>query len=185
MVAVLKTLQDQVRSVALHKKSKYFTRHNGLLWLWLSIFIIVIDQLSKAAVMDHLVPGQTVRCLPFLNLSLAYNSGAAFSFLGGESGWQMPLISAVVIAVIVMLLIWLSKCQRNQYVMCISLSLIIGGAIGNLIDRLRLSVVVDFLDFHVDNWHFATFNIADAAITVGAVLLVLKFFFGGKAQSAT
>ena len=92
----------------------------------------------------------------------------------------MPLISAVVIAVVVMLLIWLSKCQRNQYIMCISLSLIIGGAIGNLIDRLRLSVVVDFLDFHVNNWHFATFNVADAAITVGAVLLVLKFFFGNK-----
>lgn len=166
-----------MRVVILHKKSKYFTRHNGLLWLWLSIFVIIVDQLSKAAVMDHMAPGQSIEWLPFFNITLAYNPGAAFSFLGGASGWQVPLISVIVIVVVAILLGWLSKLQRNQYLMCISISLIVGGAIGNLIDRLRLSFVVDFLDFHVNTWHFATFNVADAAITIGAALLIIKFFF--------
>lgn len=166
-----------MRVVVLHKKSNYFSRHNGLLWLWLSIFIVIIDQLSKAAVMEHLMPGESIEWLPFFNINLAYNSGAAFSFLGGQSGWQMPFISIIVIVVVVILLVWLSKLQRREYLLCISLSLIIGGAIGNLIDRLRLSFVVDFLDFHVNTWHFATFNVADAAITVGAILLIIKFFY--------
>ena len=123
------------------------------------------------------MPGESIEWLPFFNINLAYNSGAAFSFLGGQSGWQMPFISIIVIVVVVILLVWLSKLQRREYLLCISLSLIIGGAIGNLIDRLRLSFVVDFLDFHVNTWHFATFNVADAAITVGAILLIIKFFY--------
>lgn len=161
----------------MHKKSKYFSKYNGLIWLWLSVFVIILDQLSKVYVLDKLVPGQHVEWLPFFNMTLAFNPGAAFSFLGDASGWQMPFISAVVIIVTVALIVWLSKLQRNEYLLCLAMSLIIGGALGNLIDRLRLSYVVDFFDFHIGAWHFATFNVADAAITVGAILLIIKFFF--------
>lgn len=164
----------------MHKKSKYFTKYNGLIWLWLSAVIIIIDQLVKLSVMRHMIPGQSIEWLPFFNITLAFNPGAAFSFLGNASGWQMPLLSVIVIVVVAVLLVWLSKLRRNEYFLCIAVSLIIGGAIGNLIDRLRLSYVIDFFDFHVGSWHFATFNIADAAITIGAVLLVVKFLFTSK-----
>ena len=144
------------------------------------MLVVIIDQLSKAMVLDKMVPGQSIEWLSFFNLNLAFNTGAAFSFLGGASGWQMPFISVVVIVVVAILLVWLSKLNRNEYVLCIAVSLIIGGALGNLIDRLRLSYVIDFFDFHIGAWHFATFNVADAAITTGAILLVIKFFFGAK-----
>jgi signal peptidase II len=143
----------------------------------LSIAIIVIDQLTKTYILGKMIPGESIRWLPFFNITLAFNPGAAFSFLGNASGWQMPLISVIVIVVSTVLLVWLSKLQRNEYMLCIAVSLIIGGAIGNLIDRLRLSYVIDFFDFHIGSWHFATFNVADAAITVGAILLLIKFFF--------
>lgn len=151
-------------------------KHNGWIWLWLSLLIVILDQLSKLFVVNHLVPGQNVQLLPFFNLHLAFNTGIAFGFLGGESGWQVPFFAVLTIAIIAVLFIWLGRIKRNDYLLSISLSLIIGGACGNLIDRLRLAYVVDFFDFHLGAWHFATFNLGDAAITVGAVLLFIKLF---------
>lgn len=170
----------KVRVVVLHKKSQYFTKHNGWIWLWLSAIVVVIDQLSKSLVMDHLQPGDVLRWAPFFNISLAYNTGSAFSFLGSMSGWQMPLFVVIALIVSIGLIIWLGRLRRNSYLLCISLSLIIGGAVGNVIDRLRLSYVIDFFDFHIGSWHFATFNTADAAISIGAILLILHYIFNPK-----
>lgn len=146
---------------------------SGLTWLWLSVLIVALDQWVKLLVVMHMMPGQVIRWLPFFNLRLAYNPGAAFSFLGDASGWQRYFLSGLTIVVVLCLIEWLRRAGRTSICMGICLSLIIGGAIGNLIDRIRLAYVVDFFDFHIRGWHFATFNVADAAISVGAVLLML------------
>ncbi len=148
---------------------------NALVWLYVSVIVVIVDQWSKWMVIDHLLPGDVVHWLPFFNIQLAFNSGSAFSFLSDAAGWQIPVFAAIAVTVVLILILWLARIRRNQYVLASALSLIIGGAIGNLIDRLRLSYVVDFFDFHIYGWHFATFNVADAAISVGAVLLLLSW----------
>ncbi len=102
-----------MRVVILRKKSNYFSKYNGLIWLWLSLIVIIADQLSKCFVLDKLTPGQQIQWLPFFNISLAFNTGAAFSFLGGASGWQMPFISVVVLVVTTVLVLWVSKLARE------------------------------------------------------------------------
>lgn len=154
----------------------------ALIWLWLSVAVIVVDQLSKAWVVDHLQFGEQRHLLPMFNLTLAFNTGAAFSFLGTESGWQVIIFSFISIVVVVVLGVWLARLKRCEVFLPVALSLVIGGAAGNLIDRLRLSYVVDFFDFHIGSWHFATFNVGDAAISVGTVMLIIKLlFFSPKA----
>ncbi len=159
----------------MHRKFKFFLKGNGLVWLWLSIVVMLLDQFSKWYMLNYLTPYQPIALVPFFNFSLTFNSGSAYGFLANQSGWQIPFICAVVMVVTAVLLIWLSRLQRRDYMLCTAVSLIIGGALGNLIDRLRFSYVIDFLDFHIGTWHFATFNVADAAISVGAFLLVVKF----------
>jgi len=149
-------------------------------WLWLSLFIIIIDQLSKYFANQLLPYGKQVHVLPFFNLWLKYNAGAAFGFFGTAGGWQVFLLSGISIIVAVIIFAWLGKLKRSAWMMAGSLSLIMGGACGNLIDRLRFNYVVDFFDFHVGGWHFATFNVADSAICVGATLLVIKLLFFSK-----
>lgn len=160
------------------------SRGSGLIWLGLSVFIVAIDQLSKWWINAHLVWGQVYPLLPFLNVRLAYNPGAAFSFLGDASGWQRSVLSVVTGIVVVVLTQWLRRSGRGSTWMGLSLSLIIGGAVGNLIDRIHLGYVIDFIDFHVNTWHFATFNVADAAISVGALLLLLKLVINAESSSS-
>ena len=164
----------------MHKKVSYITKRNGWIWLWLSFAIIILDQLSKALVQSHLTPGEVVRWAPFFNIQLAYNTGSAYGFLGEMSGWQMPLFCIIGVVASIILVVWLGRLKRHNYLLCIGLSLIVGGALGNVIDRIRLSYVVDFFDFHIGTWHFATFNVADSAISVGAVLLIIKLIFYSK-----
>lgn len=166
----------------MHSRCFLLVKQNGWLWLWLTAVVVIVDQLSKAWVTSRLLPGQTIAWTSWFNIHLAFNTGAAYGFLGGQSGWQMPLFVVITLAVSIILFIWLGRIRRNQYTLCAALSLIIGGALGNLIDRLRLSYVVDFFDFHIGSWHFATFNVADAAITVGAALMLIYFFFLDKAS---
>ena len=158
-------------------KQSYFVKRSGLIWLLLSVIVIALDQVSKCLVSQHMMPGEVIRLAPFFNIQLAFNTGSAYGFLGQMSGWQMPLFAAIAIIVSLVFIVWLARIQRSSYLLCIAFSLIIGGAIGNMIDRLHQGYVIDFFDFHLGTWHFATFNVADSAITIGAVLLIVKFIF--------
>lgn len=158
--------------------------NHALPWLWLSAIVIVFDQLTKHFVLRHLSYDQVVNALPFLNITLRFNRGAAFSFLGDASGWQIYLLAGISVVVSLLLIIWLSRLHRRQWLTAVPLSLILGGALGNLIDRLRFGYVVDFIDFHVGAWHFATFNIADAAVSIGAAGLVLGLIYESIARKS-
>ena len=144
-------------------------------WFALSALVIVADQLTKWAALAYLAPGERIELTGFLNLVLVFNRGAAFSFLATAEGWQTPLLAviAVVAAVVVGFLIVRDPGKR---LLCTGLALILGGALGNLIDRLRYGHVVDFVDLHAAGWHWPAFNVADSGITVGAVILILEGF---------
>ena len=146
-------------------------------WLVFSVFVVFLDQLSKIWAVTNLsgLDNQSkVIFSSWLNLSLAHNTGAAFSFLGDAGGWQIYFFATVSFLVIVLFIFWLIRLPSGYWARSIALALVIGGAIGNLIDRLRFHYVIDFIDTHWGDWHFATFNLADAAISVGAVLLMLS-----------
>ena len=139
-------------------------------WL-LAALIVVIDQLSKLAVTRALAYGSGIEVAPFFNLVLVHNKGAAFSFLSSASGWQREFFIGIASIACVWVAYLLHKHPRET-LFCVALSLILGGAAGNLIDRLWLGAVIDFLDFHAAGYHWPAFNVADSAITCGAVLLV-------------
>jgi len=151
------------------------SKNSAIQWLYLSVVIVLLDQLSKHWVMHYLGDNQ-LKLFPFLNFRAAFNKGAAFSFLGGAGGWQIVFFAVLAAAVSIMLIYWLIRTPKSDCWQAMALSAILGGAIGNLIDRVRFGFVVDFIDFHVKNWHFATFNIADIGITVGAAVLILRLF---------
>ncbi len=150
-------------------------KSGALPWLWLSIAVIALDQLTKYLALAELQPYQPHVVIPgLLNWTLAFNPGAAFSFLAGEDGWQRWLFTAFAIGVSTVLAVWLARTPRRDWRNALPLALIIGGAIGNLIDRVRLGHVTDFIQVHWrEAWFFPAFNVADSAISVGAVLLVL------------
>ncbi len=157
---------------------------NGMLaWLWLSAVVIALDQLTKWMAEANLEFGVPVEVVPHFNLTLAYNTGAAFSFLSDLGGAQRWLFAILAIAVSIFIISWLRKLRKTQTWIAIGLSLVLGGAIGNLIDRLLYGKVIDFIDIYFDipfvmeNYHFATFNVADIAITLGASLLVFLSIF--------
>lgn len=158
---------------------------NALSWLLLSALVIVLDQLSKYVALAELQPYVPHPVIPgLLNWTLAFNPGAAFSFLAGEDGWQRWLFTALAIGVSAMLAFWLSRTPRGDWRNAAPFALIIGGALGNLIDRLRFGHVTDFVQVYWRDWSFPAFNVADSAISVGAVMLVLfGFFLGGKAAA--
>ncbi len=151
-------------------------RRGRLLWLLLALAVVLIDQLSKYWADASLVYAQPNPILPVLDITLHYNPGAAFSFLSNAGGWQRWLFTGIALAVSSYLLVWLMKLRREQWLLSLSLSLVLGGALGNLWDRLRLGHVIDFISVHWGSSYFPTFNIADAAITVGAVLLIVDTF---------
>jgi signal peptidase II len=140
-----------------------------------SLAIVLADQTTKWIVLGRLGPLDRLEITPFFNLVLAFNKGAAFSFLAGAGGWQTPLLVAFALtaAVVVSFLLLRSPGRR---LFCAGLASILGGAVGNVIDRLRFGHVVDFLDLHAGGWHWPAFNVADSAITVGAALLILDGF---------
>jgi signal peptidase II len=150
-------------------------RPTGLRWLPITLVVIALDQLVKLWIVDHLALYRTVRVLPVLDVTLTYNRGAAFSFLAEASGWQKWVFAGLAVGVAAGIIVWLRALNgRSQRMLCISLTLIMGGALGNLIDRLRIGHVVDFILAHWHRVYFPwAFNIADSAITVGAALLLL------------
>lgn len=141
-------------------------------YLLIAVLVFGVDQWSKWAAVRYLVY-KTVRVDSFLNLTLVYNRGAAFGFLSNESGWQNLFFIGIAAAIIISIIGFLLRARHKDRLMVTALMLVLGGALGNLVDRLRLGEVVDFIDFHIGSWHWYTFNLADSAITIGATLLVL------------
>lgn len=140
-------------------------------WLSIAAIVVLLDQLTKIAITKMMVYGESRPVTSFFNLVLAYNKGAAFSFLAAESGWQRYLFTAIAVAAVVFI-IYLLKRHAGQRLFCWALALILGGAVGNVIDRVLYGHVVDFLDFHVSGWHWPAFNIADSGICIGAALFI-------------
>lgn len=140
-------------------------------WLVLSAAVIVLDRITKIAVMRAFTLHESVEITTFFNMVFVYNRGAAFSFLSDAGGWQREFFIGIALTAAVWIT-WLLRKHASQTLFCLALSLILGGALGNVIDRVMYGAVVDFLDFHVLGWHWPAFNVADIAISCGAVLLV-------------
>ncbi len=141
-------------------------------WLGIAAIVVLFDQLSKITITKLFTFGESHAVTSFFNLVLAYNRGAAFSFLAAESGWQRYVFTAIALVAVVFITYLLKK-HAGQRMFCWALALILGGAIGNVIDRIMYGHVIDFLDFYWRNWHFPAFNVADSAITLGAILFIL------------
>lgn len=146
-----------------------------LRWYLLALVVIVADFLTKTAVLAVLAPGEGRAVAPFFNLVLVFNKGAAFSFLASAQGWQTSFFAAVAVVASMVVSFLIAK-NKNKSLFCSGLALILGGALGNLYDRLAYGHVVDFLDFHLSGWHWPAFNVADSAITVGAAILIVESF---------
>ena len=143
-----------------------------LMWLSIALIVIVLDQFTKTLILADFRLGDSRTVTSFFNVVRVHNTGAAFSFLAGASGWQRWFFTGLGVVVSIFI-VWMLRTQGHQRLFACALTLILGGAIGNVIDRLLHGYVVDFLDFHWAGWHFPAFNVADSAITVGAVLLIL------------
>ena len=158
---------------------------NALPWLTLSAIVVALDQASKAIAIHLLEPQVPHAVIPgFLNWTLAYNTGAAFSFLADQEGWQRWLFTALAIGVSAVLTRWLARTPRADWRNALPLALVIGGAIGNLIDRIRIGHVIDFIQVYYRDWAFPSFNVADSAISVGAVLLIWFALFAKSSASS-
>jgi len=144
-------------------------------WLWLAATIIALDQISKWVILGALHPGESMYVAPFFNWVLAFNSGAAFSFLSDAGGWQRWFFTALALAVSAWIVTLLRR-HTSEFRLSLALTLVLGGALGNVIDRLRFGAVVDFIQWHAAGYYWPAFNVADSAITLGAILLAWDQF---------
>jgi len=151
-------------------------KETGWRYWWLALLWLVSDQLSKLWVLERFQLGESIQLLPVFNFTYIRNYGAAFSFLGDANGWQRWLFTAIAVIAIVVLSVWLSRLQKNQWKLGLALVSIVAGAVGNLIDRLSYGYVVDFLHVYYQEWSYPVFNIADCAICIGAALLIWDSF---------
>ncbi|MGV3741596.1 MAG: signal peptidase II [Burkholderiaceae bacterium] len=160
---------------------KHFSSQSGGIGSWLGIaaIIVLLDQITKITITQILSHGQSIPVTSFFNIVLVYNEGAAFSFLSSQGGWQRYLFTGIAIAAVI-LITYLIKKHSGQRLFCWGLALILGGAVGNLIDRIIYGHVIDFLDFYIKSWHWPAFNVADIAICVGAGLYILDELRRGK-----
>ena len=154
-------------------------------WLWLALGVAIADQGSKLLAEHWLGVHEPVAVVPFFNLFLTYNTGAAFSFLRDAGGWQRWLFAALSVGVSVFIVVWLRRIPRDEKWLACALALVLGGAAGNLVDRLFRTGggVVDFIDVYYASWHWPAFNVADSAISIGAVMLVWSTIRGSKSSS--
>jgi signal peptidase II len=150
--------------------------HGASNWLWLSFFVVLLDQTTKALVIGTVKRQDTIALLPFLDVVYLENTGAAFSILAQASGWQRWFFIGLALGVSVWLMLWLRRSRADQTLLAIGLSLVLGGALANVIDRVMHGYVIDFIYFNWRTWDFPAFNIADAAISIGAVCLFLEQF---------
>ncbi|MGJ0516694.1 MAG: signal peptidase II [Methylomicrobium sp.] len=147
-----------------------------LKWLWLTLLAVLLDQGSKLAIDASMQLYESIPVSPFFNLTYVHNPGAAFSFLSEAGGWQRWFFSGLALTISIGITIWLAKLQKHETLLAAALSLILGGAIGNLIDRVAYGYVIDFIDVYYGNSHFPAFNIADAAINLGVFLMLAESF---------
>lgn len=152
-------------------------------WLSAALLLIVLDQITKIGFDQTLSYGQRINIFSFFDFTLLYNKGAAFSFLADQAGWQRWFFTVLGLGASVFIL-WMMHTHRTQYRFLLALTLILGGALGNVIDRIAYGHVVDFLLFYWENWYFPAFNVADAGITVGAILLVIDEILRLRSQHA-
>lgn len=145
-----------------------------LKWLWLTALIVILDQVTKQMVVASMRLFESIDVIPFFNITYVHNTGAAFSFLSDAGGWQRWFFAALAFVVSLVISVWLARLKKNEILLAVSLALILGGAIGNLIDRLLYGYVIDFLDVYYKTWHWPAFNVADSAITMGVFLLLLE-----------
>jgi len=140
---------------------------------WISLIVLVVDQITKWLAEGYLTQHPPVEILPVFRFALAYNTGAAFGLLSDAGGWQRLFFTIIAIVVSIVIIIMLRRLKEHELQVAIALLLVLGGAVGNLVDRVRFGHVVDFIDVYYQTWHWPTFNVADSAITIGAILLVM------------
>src|SRR6056300_216427 len=150
----------------------------------LVLVVISLDLWTKNMAEAYLVYNQPEFVLPILDFTLRYNPGAAFSFLADQSGWQRYFLTGIASIVSLVLVVWIFRLKAQEKLLAVGLSLVLGGALGNLYDRVVLGHVVDFISFHWNDWYFPAFNVADSAISVGAVLLIIDSFFSSESRSS-
>lgn len=178
MVAVWTTSLALVRYVILPKLNQLFSNDmRRLAWLLIAAVVIAVDLWTKSLAVELLNYRQPMPVLPVLDFTLLYNRGAAFSFLGAASGWQRWLFAFIALTVSILLVLWILRLKPNDHWVSVALSLILGGALGNLYDRVTLGYVVDFIHAHWNHSYFPAFNIADSAITVGAIMILVDAFW--------
>ncbi|CAQ82648.1 MULTISPECIES: signal peptidase II [Photorhabdus] len=149
----------------------------GLRWFWLVVVVLILDLGSKQLVLKHFHLYESVPLIPYFNLAYAQNLGAAFSFLADKDGWQRWFFALVAVGISIVLTVMMYRSSAKKKLSNIAYALIVGGALGNLFDRLVHGFVIDFIDFYVGDWHWPTFNIADMAICIGAALVIIESFF--------
>ncbi len=155
-----------------------------LKWLVAAVIVVALDQATKLAADHWLIFHQPVPVMPFFNLTLSYNPGAAFSFLADHSGWQRWFFTILALAVSVFLIRWLHQIGNRDRWLSASIALVLGGAVGNLIDRLAYGHVIDFIQLYYRNWSWPVFNVADIAITLGVIGLIAHMLFNPEAREA-
>lgn len=156
-----------------HSPQGLFHNRMAFIWLLVSLLVVVLDMWTKHIATQHLTLYRPLELTSWLNMTLAHNYGAAFSFLSDAGGWQRWLFTILALAVTGVLIVWLLRLPATDRLTAAALALIIGGAIGNLLDRIRHGYVVDYIDVYYRDWHWPAFNLADSAITCGVVLLLL------------
>lgn len=154
-----------------------------LKWLWLSVIALVLDQWSKIAIKSSMYLYQSIDVIPGFKLTYVHNTGAAFSFLSEAGGWQRWFFAAMAIIISGVLTVWLYRLKKHELLLAVALSLVLGGAIGNLIDRLAYGYVIDFIDVYYQAWHWPAFNVADMAISLGVFLMLLENFGVGTQKT--
>jgi len=151
---------------------------------WVSLLVIVLDQLTKQWASSALSYAVPVEVIPFFNLTLLHNTGAAFSFLSDAGGWQRWFFALMALLISAVILVWLKRLPSGRVWLAVALSLVLGGALGNVWDRVTLGYVVDFLDVYYQGWHWPAFNLADSAIFVGAVMLIIDSLRSDKTEES-
>jgi signal peptidase II len=155
-----------------------------LKWLWLSLLAIILDQASKLAIAGSMRLYESIDIMPFFKLTYVHNTGAAFSFLSEAGGWQRWFFAGLALVISVAIAVWLTRLKKHETLLAVALALILGGAVGNLIDRLAYGYVIDFLDVYYGTWHWPAFNIADSAITLGVMLMLAESFGMGHPKES-
>jgi len=156
-----------------------------LKWLGLSLLVVILDQVSKLAIAGSMQLYQSIPIMPFFKLTYVHNTGAAFSFLSEAGGWQRWFFAGLAFVISIVIAVWLARLKQHETLLAVALSLVLGGAIGNLIDRLAYGYVIDFLDVYYRTWHWPAFNIADSAITLGVILMLVESFGLWKSEEKT